>query len=418
MTRAFSIAAWGISVLAVLGFNLVYVGSAAAQGIGVFPTKIDIPDTLRGGEYFRNLGLINGTDGDRIFHFEISGPIAPWVTITDPNDRTKAVDSITVPPGANGAVFVKLTVPDSVPNGTYGAEVTITSELLAAPVVSGTAASSAVAVGSIVAVDAVVSGTQRIGANVVDISVFDVEVGIPLRMKARIANSGNVRITPEVELSIIPQGGTAAGTTIDRKLFAQDPAPPDEVTDVDMVWDTTNALPGDYVGRVHVQFADLDLGSEDLPFKVLQRGALARSGVLESIALAGGAPRPGALARVQATFRNTGVVESRAIFVGDFYRDGTLVDHVTTPERLVLQGQPDIMEVFLQVPQPGRYTLRGKVNYEGRETEEKELTFEVAEPGAGPPPWLWAVGGTLGALLVIGIGAAAVVLTNRRRVAR
>src|SRR5947207_2239704 len=100
MSGAFTTAVRAVAAFAIVGlsFFLVkdpFVGKAAAQGVGVFPTDINLPDTLRGGEYLRDLGLINGTDSERVFTFEVKGPLAAWVSFVDVKDRTKTLDSLT-----------------------------------------------------------------------------------------------------------------------------------------------------------------------------------------------------------------------------------------------------------------------------------------------------------------------------------
>jgi hypothetical protein len=67
------------------------------------------------------------------------------------------------------------------------------------------------------------------------------------------------------------------------------------------------------------------------------------------------------------------------------------------------------LDAFADVLEAGTYTVTGKVNYEGKETEEKELTFAVVSPGGGGddelPIWLWAVIG--GAALMVAVAIVA-----------
>ncbi|MBT8198011.1 MAG: hypothetical protein KJO84_05860, partial [Acidimicrobiia bacterium] len=65
---------------------------------------------------------------------------------------------------------------------------------------------------------------------------------------------------------------------------------------------------------------------------------------------------------------------------GEVSRDGELVEVVQSLQRLVFAGENDTIEVFIETPVAGEYTLVGKVNFEGTETEENTLSFTVADP--------------------------------------
>jgi len=43
-----------------------------------------------------------------------------------------------------------------------------------------------------------------------------------------------------------------------------------------------------------------------------------------------------------------------------------LVKAVTGVEKLVPKGKQDSLEIFVDIPEPGEYTLKGKVNFEGK----------------------------------------------------
>jgi hypothetical protein len=372
-------------------------GVVMAQGIYVYPAEIKFDDVLRGGDYFRTVGVVNNNDSDTNYRFETNGEMAQWLSFVDSEDRTTIVPSLLVPAHSEGRVLARVHVPSDVPNGTYKA-----GAVVLATVSAGTqsGSGSTVNIGAQIAIEANVTGTQQLAGSLLDMTVTDTEVGLPLDIRSRFQNSGNVVISPQIGVTVLNN----KAATIDQKTFADQAIYPNEIKTILSQWDTSNALPGDYVGHVTVNFGGLDLGGRDLPFKIFQRGTLTRQGTLETLKLAN-RPDPGGLAKIEATVVNTGQIESKMVFVGEFFRGSTLVKAVTSLEGRVARGESGTIEIYLDVPQAGKYTLKGKANFEGKESEVKELTFRVGnEGGISVFTWVLIVAGGAAAVLVLGGG--------------
>jgi hypothetical protein len=238
-----------------------------------------------------------------------------------------------------------------------------------------------------------------------------VEVGYPLRIKTNFQNTGNVTTQPRIHLQVKDaQAALVAEATYDDTSVE---AGHTEI--IESEWDTTGKDPGDYVASLAVSLADAQIDARELRFKILPRGTITRQGVLDELTLEN-APYAGAVAEITAHFRNIGQIDTRAVFLGEIYYNTALVDTITTPERLVEVGEAVALEAFVKVPNPGTYTVSGKVNYEGKETEVREVTFKVPRlGGAGDelPLWAWIAigGGGLAAVLILGGGGW--VLTRR-----
>ncbi len=405
--------ALGLIIAIGLGLAGVLVGAlpAAADGVAVYPTRVGFEDALRGGEYFRTVGVTNISDTERVFRFESDGPAAPWLSFVDSGDRAKPVDKLTVAPRAESHVLLRLAVPGEAPNGQYTANVRVLASL--APIEQkDKGAGASVSVGAEIAVTVAVGGTQKLAAAVEDIAVDDTEVGYPVRLKATIRNSGNVLIVPEIRVKLTAGSGAAVA----EKSFGGNPVYANENRVITAELDTKNMLPGDYVARVSITAASLDLGSRDLRFKLLPPGTLTRQGTLERLELVN-RPVPGSVAKFRAVFVNTGKIDSKATFIGELYRGSTLVKAITGVERLVPAGERASLEVFVDVPQGGRYTLKGKVSFEGKDTESKELTFQVAG-AAGRPAWMYGAGGALAAVVLLAAAGGWLLLRRRRSAAR
>lgn len=375
---------------------------ARADGIGVFPTVVNFDDTLRGGEYFSSLGVINNGNANRTFSFEATGQIADWITFADPADRSKSLQEIVVPPLSDGHVDIRMRVPDTAQNGDYSGEVRALA-VQAGGKVEGSGA--LVNLGAVIEVTAKVSGVQRVDGQFLDLAVTDIEVGYPLRVRSTVKNTGNVRVLPEVHVEITTSA-TVVGS-IDTNDVA---VPPDEQRDIESLWNSNVAGPGDYTVRATVEFPGLKVGERTRQIRVVPRGTLTRRGSFESLVLANDVA-PGSVARVLATFRNTGQVDALAVFTGEVYRDGKLVSSATSLQRLVRREEVGQLETMIQLPTKGTYTIRGKVNYEGSETETREITFQVGPDGVNPSTTRYVLGGV--AFLVVGV--AGIAYARRRR---
>ncbi len=98
-----------------------------------------------------------------------------------------------------------------------------------------------------------------------------------------------------------------------------------------------------------------------------------------------------------------------AKFTGEVYVDGNLVDTIESNELLLPIGASETLASYLTIESPGSYVVRGHVEYEGRTTDTKELSFDVLGAvaktdeeanGANSTPGFGAVGG-LSAVLVL-----------------
>ncbi|MBA4181027.1 MAG: hypothetical protein C0506_10605 [Anaerolinea sp.] len=380
---------------------------ALADGIGVYPTNVRFDDTLRGGEYFSTIGILNNLEGARTFRFEADGEIASWMSFVAADDRSKPVNEVEALKGADGQVLLRLQVPQTVSNGEYAGSVRAIVALDDASKRNGS--SSGVNVAAVIEVRVRVGGTQRIEGALMDVFTNDIELGYPLRVRTVVANKGNVRVIPDVQVRVI-----SGSTTVATIASVDTPIPPNEDRTIETQWDSNTAAPGNYIAKVSVSLPDKLLGERSLTFKILERGALSRQGLFERLELVND-PIPGSVAKIMATFRNTGQVESTAVFSGELYRDGILVKPVTSLQKLVRRDEVQKLEALIEVPVKGNYTIRGKVNFEGKETDEKELSFRVGAEQTGSTLGVTTLAGAGGAGAILLAAAVAAFVYRRRR---
>jgi hypothetical protein len=365
------------------------------RGVGIYPTEIDFGETLGGGQYDRALGVLNGGAGTERFAFSFEGDIAPWLSVLDPASQTPLDGGFLVDPITEGRVRLRAAVPADIPPGQYEGAVLVATVQEEATT-DGPAGASA-GLGALVPVEITVGGSQVIAGSLVDVRVPSVEAGAPLSVRTTLENTSNVQVDPEVKLVVRNSSGEAVGEqTYEYKgLHAQ------ETTELVSEWDTTGQNLGPRTATVSVSYAGTEIGSRAVDFEILEAGALTRNGELEGIRLAN-SPRPGELAKIAATFRNTGQIETRARFVGELYQDGRLVGEVESEERLLIVGEALDLEALAGISEDGDYRVVGKVNYEGRETGQLEAEFTVGSPRGGMTPWVWR-GLLLAGVIALGV---------------
>ena len=369
----------------------------------MYPTTIVFRDALRGGDYFQDVGILSDFGIARTYRFEAEGTTAKWVSFADPSART-SVERITAPPHSQANVLVHLTLPQDVANGKYSGVIrAVTTD---AGGVTGGNSGSAVNIGGEIPIEVTVTGTQNLSGKLTDIVTKDAEIGTPLKITASVTNSGNVNIRPDINVKIVDTTAVVVG----EAGSSDHTIPPNETKQLMVEWDTARQKPGDYKAILVARADKLDLGTREITFRLVPFGALNRSGQLEKIELAA-MPRPGELAKFRATFQNTGQIDSKSVFVGELYRDNHLLQQLSSQERFVLVAETVQIDAFATIPGDGTYALRGKVNYEGKETEVKELTFSVgSEDGLSASLMLGLGGGT--AAVVVGLG---LLVVRRRR---
>jgi hypothetical protein len=380
-------------VLALIGLAAVAMAAfqarpSLADGIGVFPTEIVIEGAARGSVYYKDLGLTNDGATDIVAEPSAVGEVGDWVTVHTAADRTTPLTEVVAPSGRS-FFLLRIEVPDDAPNGEHKGSLHLLTKI-------GEGEGSAVGIGIGVRLTVVVSGEQNLQGRIVDMYAADTEVGYPLRVRTLFENTGNVQAYPQVEVQIEDASSALVG---DRAL-GNGKFGPGENGYIVTEWDTTGREPGDYVADARVILGGPTIDERKLDFKILPVGTLTRQGVLNGLTLVND-PEPGGVAKIEAEFINTGVIDTRALFQGEAYRGTTLVQAITTTEKVVAPGDTAILEVFVDVPKAGNYVVLGKVNYEGKETDPQQLTFTVGG-GGGPALWMLVGGGTLAAALVIG----------------
>jgi len=345
----------------------------AATGIAVTPSHLEISDALRGGEYERNITIYNPDNELTDYTLTASGGAGEWISFYKQEDAVSLVNRVTIPGNENVRILVKLTIPQDAANGEHKATIFVAS----VPTEEASGGSGqVVSLAAPVAVTIFVTGSQILSGVVDSINIDDVEVKYPLRIKVQFHNTGNVVATPLIAVKIANQDGT----TINNFTSSEFNIKPERRETIPLEWDTTGEQPGDYIADVSVVLGDAIIKQEQLNFAILPTGTLTRSGSLTELIFEG-EPGLGVLTMIQATFVNTGQIDTKAKLVGEVFYNGTLVDTLQSEELLVAVGNMEFLEAYFKPDQPGEYRIKGYVIYEGKKTEVREISFTITKDG-------------------------------------
>ena len=382
----------------------VFVARASASGgVGVYPTRVDVAHAFRGSQLLKTIGVIDDTGTALTFDATMSGAIASWATFGDVNDPSHTLTSVRVQ--GRGQIALRLRVPDDAADGTYSGTVHLLSEPLAND--AGRAATNqAVRVGADVPVTVAVDGTQIVRGSLLDSQALNaIEAGYPLRVKNVVANYGNVGIRPQFDFTITHNGGTVATFTA-----ADSAIDPGATQSIEADWRSARSSDlGSYVAHIAASFQGVALGSRDVRFEVVPYGSLRRAGTFDGLAVLNH-PRGNEAAHVQAVFHNTGQIETNVLFDGVLKRGPHTVRAVRSVPVFADVGASRTLDFYVNVGSGGKYSLVGKLSFEGRQTAERTATFPVAGSKFN---WVRAVGLVL--LVLAAVALCALVYRRRSR---
>jgi len=411
------------TVLATLIGGTAYAAKAgkpatAYSSVAVYPTEVAFTHALRGGNYVQTIGVINGSPAGQWFHFRLAGAVAPWLEVVPSSGSPTPLERVWAPPGAApSTAILELHVPAHLADGTYNGKVDVAS--LPTNAAKSSKAPVSVGLGAAIDVSVAVTGTEIVAGTLVNAYTYPkVEVGSAVRIFAVIKNSSNVTVLPRFHLAVRRLASHSAvyrwtGATGDATL-------PGQTTTYELTWPasaTRDQALGKYVAELSATFpGGKRVGSWSLPLALYPYGSLHRGGLLLGLELAN-RPEVGYSAEVQAVVQSTGEVQQETNFVGALYRNGHLLEGVTSPVPVLLapSGQPGdrgVITVPVRLSRDGLYRLTGEANFAGAQSRAATITFRA---GPAPTPLRYELAAAAAALLVITAVVGGLTLRRRRR---
>jgi hypothetical protein len=355
----------------------------SGEALGVAPDRLTIADTQAGETYIRSVALQHQFDSQGTIRVEVDGPESAWVT-TDP------ASPFTMPARTNRAIAVTLAIPGNASPGGHNTTLRFVREAQQQP--SGTG--NAVEVSAGIHLDLTVGGEPVERIAYLDARVEDAAQGDPVHAFVRARNDGNVRSTAQASGQVLP---FEAGAPVLANATGSLVLLPGEEAEVPLVF-TAALEPAQYRAFLEAQGFNATL-----PFKVAPRGQVAPDGVLRAITHAPRAPA-GRPLDVALWFQNTGdVAIASAVAHVEVHRGGEGGEVLTRLESApagLAAGEHANLTVTWSPPDPGTYTLVGRVTYDGYETLPN-TDLLTAIRGGSPFPWWFVILVAVAALAVL-----------------
>ncbi len=342
---------------------LTSIYSAESAMIGVNRAELNFNDVLRNGYAEQEFIVSIGTQHDVEVFFEARGEIAEWMRFTPEEqgvgvnrDNPLRITAILEPPADarvdnyQGSILVS-TGALSEDRGRMGTEVVAAFEIK---------------------VNLEITDTQILDCGVGGFNLESAEVGFPLAFSASVNNRGNVRINPVFNFEVYDQSENNVvyedTYDYDREIFPT----AREIVSTGLDWDLA---PGQYWVRITESLCE---GSTYKTFSVLETGAVRDEGELIRINNEAWTSTREILP-ITATFRNTGERSVTAQFKGTVSKDDRIVEVLESSTLTVDPGEIVNFEMFYQPSEEGRYSIKGRVQYNNKLTFEKGSVINVRD---------------------------------------
>jgi hypothetical protein len=280
-----------------------------------------------------------------------------------------------VPANGKISVITKFQIPTDAVSKDYFGTINVRS---VPEIAEDSGSQQSLIIGGSVKININVTGDQIIDGVVNGISIYNIEPGYPLKVETMFRNTGNVVANPEIKVTILKDNELIHSFIYDKATIK-----PSITNAITAEWKTTEeTIPGDYTANVIVSLDGKTLRSSDKTFKIFPVGTYSRQGNLTDIRIEG-EPTIGSLVKVNAYFENTGEIETAAKFSGEVYKDGNLIDTITSEELQVEKYKEAELVSYFKLESKGDYLIKGKVIYSGKETPVKEVSLKAGKSTPG-----------------------------------
>ncbi|MGD9276125.1 MAG: hypothetical protein PVJ67_03045 [Candidatus Pacearchaeota archaeon] len=341
---------------------LLFVNFISAINIGVSPASISFKDVLRGGYAERTVIISADSDLPVTVNLKPRGDIEDWFIFEE--------EEFTVSKDEPYSLKVSVLPPSDIPNGGYTGflriEVGGSTESIEEHAV-GTVKSSLDLAVSIEVTD--IEITKCVASN---LEIISAEKGDDIILKMKVANGGNIRLKPTVELDIWDFDKISI---IDEEDFLGNEILPSTEKELEFRFNSKDFEIGQYWSDAFVTEC---FYSQVLTFDVMEPGTLSARGILLNI-LTKGTVEVGETSLMIVNFKNTGEKEIDAQFRGEVTKNGKIIDILESPLSKVPVNSVEEFNFYFTPKSEGKYIVNGRVYYEGKKTFELSSVLEAIE---------------------------------------
>ncbi len=337
------------------------VQSANAIGFGIAPSFVDLKDLTRGQSVEKVVTIYN-SQGEELTLYPNAENFNEWVKVLDASGKT--LETITAPPNGSTSVVLRISVPETAANGKY--EIPVYFETKPPEGTAGIGVKAPV----VVALEVV--GEQRISAKVVSFEVGDTEVGVPAKFRVSVMNDGNVVAEPVFSVKVLKDEKTVFETSTSGELM------PQEIKELTLSWDTSNADRGEYVALLEVTLNGKKIYSKSVPFNVFEKGTLTASLYVLNASLTKNVVA-GKPAKFEILVKNTGYIDYEAKLRVEVYKGDEFVDIIQSDPVWIEKSKSEPLTVYLKFESEGEYLLKPTILYAGKIATLSDVVVKVGK---------------------------------------
>lgn len=382
----------------VIIFSLFMVNIAYA-GIGLSPASISFYNMTRGGYAEKYLTVSN--PGNELISVVVSAEgeeVGEFLTF-QPQKFNLTGESYKI-------VKVNVTTPNDIPNGIYEGSVYVIGK----PIIEFEG-------GSQLAVASGVSAKATIGVTDIEtkeyrvesVRVFETEECREIQVQTSMRNSGNVRVTPEINVKIISKDESQVLQNYDYTADTMLPTTVESfMMRIPYKLEQFKCIPvGEYrvVVSYYVDGRQFDL--RYLRLVIHERGALTVSGELLDM-LTSPNITLGDVLKIDGIFKNTGQLPVKSKLTVDVYEGSRLIDTTEGEEKEVGIGGVTNLTAYYRPESAGKFLLKGEVWFEGKVSNQREIEVDVFLP------MIFMVGIAVAAIIAVVV----IIFFLRRRMAK
>ncbi|VVB54327.1 Uncharacterised protein [uncultured archaeon] len=366
---------FGFKGVAVRLCFVVFVFSAVSCGVGASETSLGAgPSTVGflrmvGGGYSEGVVTVSTAGAEWLnVSSHVDGAVKDWLVI----EGVGVDGSFLLGPGGRTDLNVVVRLPDNVSVGNYSGTI-----LLQGRPVNRVEGDITVGAGVVLSVVVEVVGDVVRSYSLGLVSVRDVESGSLVEFVVPVLNTGNVPVTPQVDVVVFDELGKDA---VSVRSYGNTEVKASRTERIIVSIPSGDLSVGKYRADVSADGGQM----QEIFFDVLDVGAFSLKGELNEVRSDRIWSSVGDRVRLAAFFRNNGVLPIEgAVFRGDAYlineQDGSRVPagKVESGVLNVSGGETAVLVSYFSPESVGRYIVRGRVFYGGAGTRSRDVILNV-----------------------------------------
>ncbi len=351
--------------LLILAF--IFAATAAdATVIGVSPGTLTFKNATRGEEHILYLTL-STTDKEIITTANPQGQTAQWITFDKKTFTVKADEQYRLP--------VKLTVPETTPNGVYYGSI----EIISTPSTdqlggTGMNVGAAIYVRNIIEV----TGSEGTMFRILKVAVSNAKEGEPANLEITAKNNDQTPVKPIIQLKVL--SADKEKTYYETTLTEETVEPLSRKTITADI--PTERMPiGIYLLNIKINNRAQDAWTSQETFYILSQKTentnILVSGNLEKAMLSSENLTLGETLTITASFKNTGEAPVNAKLKANIIKDGRTIATQESPNAIINSSEEKEMYITYQPPQSGEYSIQTWIDYSGQRTTVRAAKIKV-----------------------------------------